>query len=356
MPAWPTVTPATLPPIGCNGRGVQDSSLEKPVSMEEPPIEEQFRLVRRTGDFDFFDRLPLAHQLDEFQRCIEKYRLPVRTTSWFYELGTDDQRIGENLALTAEVGAKIHNMMIYARLADGSLATDQQIVDCYLRSYDSAMALGVEPSFELHVNMWSEDPRRVAPVAEAVQRRGVPFNFTLDYSHVIFKIGNPRELEISGIREEAESGQLVLDPFEPGSLCEQWLRMGIVKWMQVRAVAPNGPRNAWARFDPAAKVAALPRFPSMPVEPGDPGRGILYPFTRPAPGEWHSPWHAYALEPTKEVVRKVLAYHAATPSSRLAAITAEMITLPDYALNARFSLIGQNAAIARHVRAVWRDL
>ena len=32
----------------------------------------------------------------------------------------------------------------------------------------------------------------------------------------------------------------------------------------------------------------------------------MYPFTKPAPGEWHSPWHAYKLEPTKEVVRKVL--------------------------------------------------
>ena len=345
----------TLPPIGCNGRGVQDSSLARPVSMEEPTIEEQFRLVKRTGVFDFFDRLPLAHQLGDFHRCIEKYSLPVKTTSWFYELGTDDQRLQENLALTAKVGAGLHNMMIYARLADGSPVSNEQIVDSYLRAYDAAMALGVEPSYELHVNMWSEDPRRITPVAEAVQRRGVPFNFTLDYSHVIFKIGNPQELDISGIREAVEAGKLILDPFEPGSLCEEWLRMGIVKWMQVRSVAPNGPRNTWARFDPEAKVAALPKFPSMKVAPGDPGRGILYPFAKPAPGEWHSPWHAYALEPTKEVVRKVLAHHANTPTSRLQAITTEMITLPDYALNAKFSLIGQNAAIAHFVRDTWRS-
>ena len=30
-----------------------------------------------------------------------------------------------------------------------------------------------------------------------------------------------------------------------------------------------------------------------------------------------------------------------------------MINLPDYAHNARFSLIGQNAAIARFVRETW---
>jgi hypothetical protein len=345
---------ATLPPIGCNGRGAQDSSMDKPVSMQEASIEEQFRLVKRTGDFDSFDRLPQPAQLDEYQRCIQKFDLPVRTTSWFYELGTDDELIARNLLLTAQVGAKLHNLMIYARLADGSHASNEQIVDCYLRTYDAAMAVGVEPTFELHVNMWSEDPRRVTPVAEAVQRRGVPFNFTLDYSHVIFKIGNPEEQDVSGMREDVEAGRVVLDPFEPGNLCDEWLRMGIVKWLQVRSVVPNGPRDIWAKFDPEATVAALPRFPSLPVKPGDPGRGILYPFTRPAPGEWHSPWHAYQLEPCKEVVRKVLAHHAATPGSRLAAITTEMITLPDYALNARFSLIGQNAAIARFVRQEWR--
>ena len=74
------------------------------------------------------------------------------------------------------------------------------------------------------------------------------------------------------------------------------------------------------------------------------------------PGEWHSPWFAYNLEPTKEVVRKALRYHRDDAQKRLSFVTTEMINLPDYADNARFSLIGQNAAIARFVRDTWADL
>ena len=86
------------------------------------------------------------------------------------------------------------------------------------------------------------------------------------------------------------------------------------------------------------------------------GRGIMYPFIKPEPGEWHSPWHAYKLEPTKEVVRKVLRYHKSDPEKRLDFITTEMINLPDYGHNAKFSLIAQNAAIARFVRDTWAEI
>ena len=157
---------------------------------------------------------------------------------------------------------------------------------CYLRCYDEGMQLGVEPSFELHVNMWSEDFRRVTPLAQAVQNKGVPFNYTLDYSHVNFKINNPEEQDISGIREDVELGQLILDPFEPGNLCDEWLELGIVRWLQVRSAAPNGPKNIWSRAEPGKAVAGMPEL----AEGEEPviGRGIMYPFIKPKPGEWYS--------------------------------------------------------------------
>ncbi|WP_150301315.1 apurinic/apyrimidinic endonuclease family protein [Pseudomonas profundi] len=350
------MNPPFLPPIGCNGRGVQDSCLDRPITMDEPSIEEQFKLVKRTGDFDYFDRLPLDGQLETFLSCIEKYDLPVHTTSWLYELGSDDHLIEEHMKRTAEVGSTIHNMMVYNRHANGRALTDQEIIDAYLFSYDKGMRYGVEPSFENHVNMWSEDPRRITPIAEAVERRGVPFNLTLDYSHVIFKIGNPVEQKISGICEDVASQRLILDPFEKGNLLDEWLELNIVRWLQVRCVAPNGPRNLWAPHDPDISAEAIAKQSSFELLKGEPGRGILYPFTRPAPGEWHSEWHAYNVEPTKEVVRKVLNHHLCRLDSRLRYITTEMITLPDYALNAKFSLIGQNAAIAKFIRATWKQL
>lgn len=339
--------------IGCNGRGAQASSMEHPVSLQEASIDEQFRLVSETGVFDYFDRIPLRHDIDEYRAAIEKYNLPIHTVSWFYRLGGDEALLSDNLRIGAEIGADMHNIMIFTNHANGHVVTDEEIVDCYLNAYDEGMKIGVEPTFELHVNMWSEDFRRVTPIALAVQNHGVPFNYTLDYSHVNFKIGNPQEQEISGVREDVEAGRLILDPFEPGNLCDEWLELGIVRWLQVRSVAPNGPKNIWSVQEPGVPVAGMPDLP-----PGaDPvtGRGIQYPFTKPAPGEWHSPWEAYCLEPTKEVVRKALRHHRQDPNNQLKYITTEMINLPDYGHNAKYSLIGQNAAIAQFVRDTWAE-
>lgn len=340
--------------IGCNGRGAQASSLDHPISLEEASIDEQFRLVRDTGVFDYFDRIPLRSDIDQYRAAIEKYDLPIHTVSWFYRLGEDEALLSDNLKIGAEIGADMHNIMIFTHHAKGHVVTDQEIVDCYLQAYDEGMKIGVEPTFELHVNMWSEDFRRVTPVALAVQDRGVPFNYTLDYSHVNFKIDNPEEQDISGIREDVEAGRLVLDPFEPGNLCDEWLELGIVRWLQVRSVSPNGPKNIWSVQQPGVPVAGMPTLPDD-AEPVT-GRGIQYPFTEPAPGEWHSPWDPAKLEPTKEVVRKVLGYHKADAQKRLKYITTEMINLPDYGHNAKYSLIGQNAAIAQFVRDTWAEI
>lgn len=340
--------------IGCNGRGAQDSSIGRPISLEEASIDEQFRLVRETGVFDYFDRIPLRHDIDQYRAAIEKYSLPIHTVSWFYRLGADEALLADNLKIGAEIGANMHNIMIFTHHADGHVVTDREIVDCYLNAYDQGMKLGVEPTFELHVNMWSEDFRRVTPVALAVQDRGVPFNYTLDYSHVNFKIDNPEEQDISGIRGDVEAGRLILDPFAPGNLCDEWLELGIVRWLQVRSVSPNGPKNTWSVQQPGVPVAGMPTLPED-AEPVT-GRGIQYPFTEPAPGEWHSPWQEARLESTKEVVRKVLRYHKADPQKRLSYITTEMINLPDYGHNAKYSLIGQNAAIAQFVRDTWAEI
>jgi hypothetical protein len=350
----PTQAPGPdLPAIGCNGRGVQDSSLHRPITLEEPSIEEQFRLVRATGAFDAFDRLPLPHEVDTFLRCMAETGLPVHTTSGVYELGGNFADLDRNLVNSAAVGAVTHNVMLYWRHADSRLVTDDEVIDAYLRAYDLGLARGVTPAFELHVNMWSEDPRRVTPVALAVRRRGIPFHLTLDYSHVLFKMGNAQELALFGLADDVAAGHVVLDPFEHGNLVDEWLSLGLVRWLQVRPAVPNGPRNVWAPHDPDAVVVGRPTHPTFPLQPGEPGRGILYPFSRPAPGEWHSPWEAWRLQPCKEVVRKVLRHHATTPDSPLRHITTEMIALPDYALHARFSLIGQNADVARWIRSEW---
>jgi len=315
--------------IGCNGRGVMHTA--------EVSIEEQFAMVRESGAFDYFDRLPLPDQVDEYLRCSEKYGLPLHTASWFYALGRDEELLRQNMEIAARVGAKFHNIMLFTHHVDGHLLTDEEIVDTYLRVWEQGERLGVQPTYELHVNMWTEHFLRVEPIVEQVRARGVPFNYTLDYSHVNFKIGDKHEQEISRVREIGAGGDVVLDPFEAGSLCERWLEMEIVCWAQLRCVAPSGPKNIWA------------------VDEQGPGRAIQYPMFRPAPGEFHSEWHAYLTEPSREAIRHVLRHHLESSASPLRFITTEMINLKDYGMNARYSLFEHNVACARWIRAQWEQ-
>src|SRR3546814_14393024 len=95
--------------------------------------------------------------------------------------------------------------------------------------------------------MWSEHFGRVAKVAEKVEARGVPFRMTLDHSHVIFKIDNPEEQEILGLRADVESGAVVLDPDAPGHVCDLWIGRGRVWHCHARAAVPNNPKTIWGR-------------------------------------------------------------------------------------------------------------
>jgi hypothetical protein len=317
--------------LGCSWRGVQH--------LVDVPIRTQFEMIRDSGVFDYLDRLPLPEVLDEYLRYSEEFNIPIYTCTYQYVIGRDEKLLERNMHIAAQTGVKLHNIMIYTNSADGRVVTDDQIVDCYLRTWEIGDPIGVHPSFEMHVNMWSEAFPRVRTIAEKVQEAGVTFNFTMDYSHCIFKIENPKEQDISGIRSEVEAGQIVLDPFESGSLCDEWLEMNIVPFVQFRPAAPNGPPNIWATN-----------------EQGNDGRGIQYPFTKPAPGEWHSPWHAYKNELSKEALRKVFRYHLTHAESPLRFVSTEMINLPDYGMNAKYSLFEHNVACARWIRAAWDQM
>lgn len=324
--------------IGCSGRGVRSSSRDNPITMVEHSIDQQFRMVKEAGVFDYIARLPSRSNLGEYQTAMQRYDLRIEQPTWYYLLGRDEELLLDNLLICREVGVKHHNIMTFTHHADGHALTNEEVVDHYLKTYDFGMSHGVEPSFEVHVNMWTEQFKRVLQVAKQVRSRGVPFNFTMDYSHVNFKIGNDVELELSGIRADVESGQLRIDPFEAGSLCDQWLGDGIVRLVQFRTAAPHQGPNIWSRN-----------------EDGSPTRGIQYPITRPLPGEWHSPWHAYLLEPSKQVIRKVLAHHLHEEVSRLRCITTEMIDMPDYGMGARYNLFEQNVEAAKFIRKAWEQ-
>lgn len=318
--------------IGCNGRGAMHT---RPL-----PVDQQFQLVKSMEAFDHFDRMPQPGAEKEYLRAAEKYDLPIRTGLWSYTVGKDEAQLEKNLRVCKEGGAECHNLMVLTRHAKGHVTTDQEIVDFYRLAYDLGGKIGLTIGFEVHINMWSEDFRRVSRVARMVRDHGIPFNFVLDHSHVLLKVENPEEQDISGIREDVEAGRLVIDPYEEGNVLDEWIGMRMTVWLQIRPVSPAGPKNKWA----------------VRMEGGSWGRAVQYPFVKPGPGEWHSSWHGWRVEPCKEIVRRVLRHHRDNPQSPLRWITTDMLDMPDYGGGAKYSLIEQNAAIARWFRKTWDEI
>jgi hypothetical protein len=158
---------------------------------------------------------------------------------------------------------------------------------------------------------------------------------TLDHSHVIFKMDNQAEQEVQNMRKDIQSGSLELNPFKTGNVCQNWIDSNYVRHAHARAAVPNGPVNIWAMID------------------GKPGRGIQYPFLRPKAGDWHGEWSEQALEPWKEVIRKLLKHHATAPDSTLATISTEFIPWPDYGAGAKYSLFEHSVACAKWIREEW---
>jgi hypothetical protein len=314
--------------IGCQGRGVRHGD-------EVPDVDTLFAMVRDAGVFDHFDRLPQPGEESAYLRAAEKYGIPIRTGSVVYRAGGSLGDLEKNLRVAKGAGGEYHNVLLNTTDVTGHVLTNGEVVDIYMRAQTLGDAIGIGVGFEVHIDMWSEDFRRISLVAEQVRQRGAVFNFILDHSHVLLKLDSAEEQDASGIREDVENGSLVLYPFEPGNVFDEWLSMNMVPWLQVRPVAPGGPKNLWAQ-----------RYGG-----GGWGRACQYPFTRPRVGEWHSPWQAWRLEPSKEVVRKALKHHATDPGSRLRYITTEMIDMPDYGENAKYSLFEHNVAVAAWIRA-----
>jgi hypothetical protein len=332
--------------MGCAGRGVIPSSMKEPVTEKEPSIMEQFRLQKEAGIWDFVDRIPWDDKvLPEFVAASEKYNLPVLSGSWTYVLGRDEHVIEENIDRAKLAGSKYHNLMIWAKHADGHIVTNDEVVESYLRTYEYGESKGITVSYESHVDMWSEDFRRVTQVAEQVRKRGIPFNHCMDYSHNIFKIENEVEQAVAQIRGDKKA-IYQLDPFNDDSFADEWLKQNMVIWTQVRPAAPNGPRNWWAGEGGPFENLGYDR----------PGRSIQYPFSRPKQGEWHTEdWHAHKLACTKELVRKVIDNYLETPDSKMAIMTIDNINLPAYGTGWKYNMFLDSCLVGKFVRELYAE-
>ena len=320
-------------PIGIVGIGVTHSD------PNEFDVDTRFRMVKECGAFDYYERSPPPGEIDLYLRAQERHQLPIRTGSFYYVLGRDEPLLEWHLRVAKQLGSVVQNVQISTYDSDARPVSDERVAEAYLHAAELGDSLGVAPCLEVHVNMWSENFARITKVAALVERRGVKFNLTLDHSHVIFKIDNPREQEVQGLRAEIEAGSVELDPFKPGNVCATWISRNLVRHAHARAAVPANPVNVWSKHPD-----------------GSPGRGIQYPFIRPREGEWHSRWDEHKLEPWKEVVRQLLRHHATRADSCLGQITLEFIPFPDYGGGAKYSIFENNIACARWIRETWYAL
>lgn len=320
--------------IGVRGFGVLRHDGEPPLD-----VDTTFRLAKEAGVFDYYDRMPLPALVEDHIRAAAKYDLPILAGGGCYTLGRDEALLEANLRLGHRLGSRTHMVAILARHADGRVPIDMEIADAYLRAHDLGAKLGVLPSFDIQVDLWSEEFPRVEAVAALVKARGVPFRIALDAGHVILKIGNAEEQRRSGIEDAVRTGTIALDPFRPDNICARWIKAGLVNLAHARSAVPGGPGNVWAKD-----------------EDGRPGRALQYPFIEPKPGEWHSPWQADRLEPFKEMMRQLLWHHASDPASPLRMISLDFNPGRDFGAGARYSIVAQNIALARWLRETWTEM
>lgn len=332
-------------PLGCAGLGIQASSFEHPVSLNEPSIAEKFELLQKAELWDFIDHIPLhADFIDDYIQGSQKTGIPIYSGYGCYVWGNHETEFKANIDLTAAVGAKYHNIMMATKDISRSYLSNEQVAKAYLYFYEYALKQGVNITFENHVDNWSEDYRRVMQVAALVEKQGVPFQLAMDYSHCIFKIENPVECHVSfqgnpdAIRK--------LDPFNVDSYADDWLNSNLVHWGQIRPAVPNGPLNMWASESSPWEGFGVDR----------PGRGIQYPFAQPNAGEWPTEaWHAHKLACTKEVIKKLIDSYLYNPESKLEIMTVDNINLWSYGLGWKYNMFQDSCRVAAYIRELYAE-
>ena len=319
--------------------GIQTNGIKHTHIDLMPTIDDRFQMVKDTGFFDYVDKTPEVNEINNFKLASQNYKLPIRAGGWFYTIGNHKSLLEKNLKIANDLGSEVHNVQIQSKNSLGKIVTDMEVRDTYLEAYDIGMKFGVIPCFEIHVNMWSEDFLRVSKVGKLVEEKGIEFNLTLDHSHVIFKIDNPKEQKIFNIDEQIKNKDLVLDPLVKGNVVEEWIDNGWIRHCHARSAIPNNPINIYGKHPD-----------------GNFGRGIQYPFKKPNAGEYHELWEEKLLDPWKECILMLMRYHLKDPNSKLGQISTEFIPNTDYGEGCKYSLFEQAIECTNWMRESWNKI
>jgi hypothetical protein len=321
-------------PIGINIDGVLDHD-----GLPWPTAAERFARIAASRAFDYIEKnFNPAEDPASYPDLAAQHNLPLRVMGGIYLAGQDERRIADEIGMAGRWGAQVFNMQLFARHADGHELSDLEVAKQFLFAMEHGARSGCLPSFEVHIDMWSEDFRRIERVAALLARHHVPLRVTLDHSHLLFKVDSPDELAASGITLEVASGQLVLRPDgAPEPVYATWLKEGWVAHAHTRSVQLRGKPN-----------------PLMARGDGRPGRGVQYPLVRPPEGSYHQAWDEAELRPWKQAVAQLLSFKAQNPACPVGQVSCEFIPFADYGGGVRYSIFDQNVACAQWLRELWQ--
>src|SRR5690606_2194376 len=113
------------------------------------------RMVKESGVYDFFDRLPQPGQEKEYLRASDKHGIPILTGLWTYMAGRDEDLLLANLDLTCKAGGRCHNIMLFRDHADGHPLSNTEVVDFYRLAWNESQRRNIDITFEVHIYMWS---------------------------------------------------------------------------------------------------------------------------------------------------------------------------------------------------------
>lgn len=306
-----------------------------------PLAQTRLAWVKHSGAFDYIEKnINPSEDFTPYFQWVEQYGVPIGVFGGIFCAGIDEERMRWGLRTGGtRLGAKLFNMQLYARHADGHALSDREVADFFLDAMEVGSASGCLPSLEVHVDMWSERFHRIESVANLLAQSNVDLRITLDHSHLIFKIDNAEELAISGIAPGSDGGRSLLAPGNANALYTQWLNAGWVVHAHTRSVATGVQGN------PLLKR-------SMELQ----GRAIQYPFTDPGAGNFHSAWNEERLTEWKTAVLEMLAHMKKEPQRAPQRISCEFIPFADYGGAARYSIWDNNLACAQWLRTQWEGI
>lgn len=328
-----SLPPAALP-VGINLDGVLVHD-----GLPTPDAPTRFAWIRDASLFDYIEKnIDPGEDFAPYFDWVAEYGLPIGVFGGIFCAGRDEALMRWGLRTGGQLGARLFNMQLFARHADGRPLTDQQVADWFLDAMEHGSAAGCLPALEVHVDMWNEQFHRVEAVAELLARSHVPLRLTLDHSHLIFKIDQPEQLARSGLPAAPDGGRALLAPGQATTLYRHWLAQGWVVHAHTRSAAPGVACN-----------------PAMPGADGRPGRAIQYPLVRPEPGAFHRLWQEQELEPWKSAVRELLDWMHQQPTRAPQQISCEYIPFADYGGGGRYDIWQNNQACARWLKEEWQQ-